>query len=298
MRTRLLESALAKLNLALSVGPPNETGLHPICSWMVTVDFADDLEVTRLADGSISRYAILWHPDALHQPDLDWPVKSDLAVKMHQAIDRYTSQRLPVQMKLQKRIPVGSGLGGGSSDAAAMLRACNTLFDLQLDSSAMRHIAGAVGSDVIFLVEGGSAIVEGTGGTVEQLPCLPDLAAVLVLPGIACHTGDVYRTYDEQGCCELRPNEVRGAPASSEFFNDLAAPAQSIAPSLNTHASAISKLIGRNVHISGSGSTLFLTCDTTLEADAIASAIEEHLGLPTITAQPRYITQPTMESIS
>ena len=122
-------AAPAKLNLALSVGPPNVDRMHPISSWMVTVDLFDDLDVARLPDGSLSRYAIEWHPEARRRTPIDWSISKDLAVRAHLAIERLVGRPLPLQMRLRKRIPVGGGLGGGSSDAAAMIRAVDAIFD-------------------------------------------------------------------------------------------------------------------------------------------------------------------------
>src|SRR4029079_18091135 len=108
----ILEHAPAKLNLALSVGPPDPAtgGGDPIASWMATVDFFDDLTLTRLDEGSLSRYAILWHKDAKRRSEINWSIAKDLAVRAHLALERRTAKRLPVQMKLEKRIPVGGGL--------------------------------------------------------------------------------------------------------------------------------------------------------------------------------------------
>ena len=139
----ILKMAPAKLNLALSVGPPNGQGLHPICSWMVTVDLSDELLVTRLEPDRLSRYAILWHPEAKRQTEIDWSITTDLAVRAHLALEAHVERRLPVQLKLEKRIPVGGGLGGGSSDAATMLLALNELFELGLSSAELAEI-GAV----------------------------------------------------------------------------------------------------------------------------------------------------------
>ncbi len=112
MPETLVSQAPAKLNLALSVGPPAEDGMHPICTWMVAIDLCDELTVTRLEADRLSCYAIIWHEDAKRRSDIDWPITRDLAVRAHLALEQHTNSRLPVQLKLQKRIPVGAGLGG------------------------------------------------------------------------------------------------------------------------------------------------------------------------------------------
>ncbi len=287
MRHTLVEYAPAKLNLALSVGPPDDAfGLHPICSWMVTIDLMDDLHVTRLDDGSISRYAVQWHEDAKRPVDVDWRITDDLAVRAHRALERYTGRRLPVQLRLEKRIPVGGGLGGGSSDAAAMLRACNALFELRLGGDVLRHIASAIGSDIPFLVRGGSAIVSGFGEAVEQQDVPADMHVVLVFPEASCPTGAVYTQFDACGADRLDEAAVRVAVAGGPLFNALAAAAVAEAPELATLQSSIEATAGRPVHVSGSGSTLFLVCDTGLEAGAIATAIESRHDVPTVPARP------------
>ncbi|MDG1838224.1 MAG: hypothetical protein P8I91_05425 [Phycisphaerales bacterium] len=287
MRRTLHEIAPAKLNLALSVGPPDELqGLHPISSWMVTVNLLDDLHVTRLEDGSISRYAIEWHEQACQVSDVDWRIQDDLAVQAHQALERYTAQQLPVQLRMLKRIPVGGGLGGGSSNAAAMLRACNQLFDLNLDDDALRHIAISIGSDVPFLVRGGSAIVSGFGERVDAMESLPDFHAILVLPACACPTAAVYGRFDASGGGMLNEARVRSVIEGASPFNDLAESSLAEAPELHVLASDIGSTVNRDIHVSGSGSTLFVLCDTDLEATAMATAIEEQHAVPAIAVCP------------
>src|SRR6185503_3353032 len=91
--------APAKLNLALSVGPPaGPRGMHPICSWMITVNLFDDLLLTRLEDDRLSRYAILWHPEAKRRTDIDWSITRDLAVRAHLALEQHVDRKLPLQM--------------------------------------------------------------------------------------------------------------------------------------------------------------------------------------------------------
>ena len=201
--------APGKLNLALAVGPPRPDGMHPICSWMVTIDLHDELLVTRLPADWMSRYAILWHADALRPTNINWSITKDLAVRAHEALEREVGRKLPVQLKLEKRIPVGGGLGGGSADAAAMLHAVNALYELGLDGDALAAIGAQVGSDVAFLVYGGSAVVEGLGEQIERHENPPALHVVLVLPDYQCPTAPVYGMFDEDPSPELRGEPVR-----------------------------------------------------------------------------------------
>jgi 4-diphosphocytidyl-2-C-methyl-D-erythritol kinase len=284
--------APAKLNLALSVGPAGEGGMHPICSWMVTIDLCDELTVTRLQEGFFSRYAILWHREAPRRSDIDWPIASDLAVRAHLALEKHVARALPVQLKLEKRIPVGGGLGGGSSNAAAMLRAVNELYQLGLSTDDLIAIAATLGSDVPFFVRGGSAIVEGLGERLAARDSTPLLHAVVAMPAVRCPTGPVYQKFDAMTTPRLDPTAVRALAArdgarldSAAFFNDLAAPAAEIQPALARHRRDLAALAEREAHVAGSGSSLFVVCDDPIHALALADAVTARLGLPAVAVR-------------
>lgn len=277
--------APAKVNLALAVGPPGADGMHPICSWMVTVGLYDDLTVTRLPDDRLSRYAILWHEEARRTSDINWSITRDLAVRAHLALERRVDRSLPVQLKLDKRIPVGGGLGGGSSDAAAMLHAVNALFELGLSLDELTEVAADLGSDVPFLVRGGSAIVSGLGEQLDHHDEAPDLSVVVVLPDAACPTGEVYRRFDEIIADPLRADAVRALPGALQPdapFNDLARPARDVTPALDDVIERVSELAERPAHVSGSGAAIFVLCDDPLHAEYLAREIEARHELPAI----------------
>ena len=281
--------APAKLNLALSVGPPNADGMHPICSWMVTVDLFDELEVRQLPPDRFSRYAILWHADAKRRSDINWSINKDLAVRAHLALEKRLGRRLPVQLKLQKRIPVGGGLGGGSSNAASMLLALNRLFDLDLSVDELAEVAAELGSDVPFLITGGSAIVEGLGEQIQRHETPPELHAVLVFPDESCPTGRVYQLFDDQPDPGLRPEAVHELattkPGPDGMFNDLAAAAIRSAPPLEAALARLSETAERPAHVSGSGSSLFVVCDDPLHAQYLAETVERECDLPAVAVQ-------------
>lgn len=284
--------APAKLNLALSVGPPTITpmgNMHPICSWMVTVNLFDDLVITRLDPGSLSRYAILWHKDAKRRSEINWSISKDLAVRAHLALQKHVRRDLPVQLKLEKRIPVGGGLGGGSSDAAAMLRAVNDLYQLGMSLDELASIGATLGSDVPFLVHGGSAIVSGFGEQLSRHDGTPQVDVVIAFPEASCPTARVYGLFDELGAASLRTEVVmsmasNGRVAFDAPFNDLATAAVLVAPELEDHLANLAKLAQRPAHVSGSGSSLFVLCDDAVHAEALAAAVEKDLGLPAVAA--------------
>lgn len=285
-------SARAKINLVLAVDAPRPDGMHPICSWMARIDLADELTVTRLEDDRLSRYAILWHDDAPVKSPIDWSIIRDLAVRAHLLLEHETGRTLPVQMRLDKRIPVGGGLGGGSADAAAMLEAIDELFDLGIDPQRLTELALKLGSDVAFFLGAHSAgVVGGLGDKIEPTGC-PSSALVLILPGFGCPTGAVYRAFDESPRAVWRPDEVRqmarSARVESErLFNDLADAAERVAPRLATVRARAAEIAQREVHITGSGSTMFIVCPEGMQyaedlADDLSTSLakgnEDELG--------------------
>jgi 4-diphosphocytidyl-2-C-methyl-D-erythritol kinase len=311
MRPQLLRLAPAKLNLALAVGKADASGgtgggFHPICSWMVTIDLYDELLLTRLEDDRLSRYAILWHEEAKRRSDIDWSITSDLTVRAHLALEKRAGRRLPVQMKLEKRIPVGGGLGGGSADAAAMLLAVNELFDLGLPLEDLAEAGGEVGSDVPFFIYGGSAIVRGHGQSITRHEQPPAIHAAVVFPDVQCATGRVYRLFDELhagGAAPLREDAVlrlaaghgrRPAMRPDAMFNDLTRAAIRAAPELEGHLARIGALAERPAHITGSGSAMFVLCDDSMHAEHLAAAIEREAGLPAVAVKS--VTAPVATS--
>jgi len=297
MSSVVLSLSPAKVNLALSVGPAGDGGFHGIASWMVTTALADELEVKRLPADRPSRFSIDWHEDARRRTDIDWPIRKDLAVRAHALLEQKLGGALPIQLRLRKRIPVGGGLGGGSSNAAAMLRALDALFDLRLRAEYLEAISRELGSDVPFLVRGGSALVEGTGERLTRV-AMPLVHLVLVFPSVVCPTGPVYHAFDR-----LRPDarldgpRVRalvdagdlGAIRPDMPFNDLADAACEVAPALCELRARAEKIAQSPVHVSGSGSTLFIVCDSPIHAEALAGAIEMQCGVPAIAT----VTAPT-----
>lgn len=266
---RVIEaSAHAKLNLALAVGPPlgagdPHAGMHPICSWMHALELADDIRIERLEPGRPSTFESAWADG----PPVDWDRDRDLAWRAHAALEASAGRALPVSIQITKRTPAGGGLGGGSSDGAAVLLALDELFDLGLAERDLREIARTLGSDVPFFVDVPSwrerrpprpAIVSGLGDTIERLDRRDD-PVTLVCPPFGCSTGEVYRAFDAAPSERVETARVRAlaaAPTLDGCFNDLAASACRVEPRLRDVLDAL-KSAG-NPHVSGSGSTVFL----------------------------------------
>ena len=195
--------AYAKLNLMLSVGPPlppgaSHAGYHPIASWFACVSLWDDVQVA-VRDGGACEIA--WAPDAPRPTPINWPTEKDLAVRAHRALEAHVGRALPADLVVRKRIPVGGGLGGGSSDAAAALLALREAFALDLSDEDLSAIGATLGSDVVYFLDAVAAVprpafVEGLGEHIERTSARR-AQIVLVVPEFGCATGPVYRAFDE-----------------------------------------------------------------------------------------------------
>lgn len=292
--------AHAKINLALAVGaarPPR--GYHPICSWFAPIDLHDSLTLSRLEPGEGSRYAVEWAPGAARPSAIDWPTEKDLAVRAHALLEAETGP-LPLEMRLSKRIPAGGGLGGGSSDAAAALIGINRLFGLGLSPERLRELSVSLGSDVAFFIDdeagaesarnGGGvvrpALVTGFGQTLRRVGRAAG-DVLLIFPPFGCATGAVYRAFDEAPPAG-EPDAPRiealvaaslaaGRIDAAALFNDLLAPARRAEPPLGElmdRLDTVARARGGRVHMTGSGSTLFVLLAEGDAGDALAAELQ------------------------
>jgi 4-diphosphocytidyl-2-C-methyl-D-erythritol kinase len=248
----ITERAFAKLNLVLHVGPPSG-GMHPLCSLFASVELADDLEVRELPAGAA---------DAVICPGVAGENLAARALRLIRV--RLGGELAPLEVRIEKRIPVAAGLGGGSADAAAALRAANAIAGEPLAAGDLRVIASALGSDVPSQVEPRHALVTGTGEQVEPLE-LPALAVVLVPQARGLRAGEVYAELDRlRGWREhldpeaLRRLAGRGPEAlAAAAENDLGAAAISLRPDLAGPLDALRSAGALGAGVSGSGPTCF-----------------------------------------
>lgn len=130
------------------------SGFHRIATWMACVGLHDDVTITRKAEGDFSTFSTGWASDASRPTPIDWSLTHDLACRAHGALEKKVGRLLPADVSVTKRIPVGGGFGGGSSDAATTLILLNEMFELGLTPEALRPIAFSLGSDVAFFIDG------------------------------------------------------------------------------------------------------------------------------------------------
>ncbi|HEY1922348.1 MAG TPA: 4-(cytidine 5'-diphospho)-2-C-methyl-D-erythritol kinase [Tepidisphaeraceae bacterium] len=269
----------AKINLHLRIGPPAADGFHPLLSWMCTVGLHDTIEMENAREPGIRLKC--------DRPDV--PVDgSNLIVR---AADAIRNPQMGADITLQKRIPMGGGLGGGSSNAAFALLGLNKLWGLDRSKEQLAKVGAKLGSDIVFFLHGPSSICEGRGERVMPIGRPAPKFAVLIFPKLSMSTPAVYRRFDEMklgshGDVEKHPDwqTWRQLPAT-EFLpllvNDLEAPAFSLCPELGQLRQQVENQIGQIVRMSGSGSTLFTLADN---ADA-AKALSERIRQPGITVE-------------
>ena len=262
------ERAPAKINLLLHVGPRRADGLHELCSLVVTVDLADELTIAETGG-----------EDAVYCPGVDEPNLCRRALAAFRAAVGATAPP-SFEVRVEKRIPVAAGLGGGSADAAAVLRAANELSGRPLDEDALRRVAAGVGADVPSQVRPGSALVRGAGEIVEELP-LPRLALVLASHDAGLSTADVYREADRIGATRERldPEAVRALAGrgagelAASLENDLQAAALSLRPEAGEQIAALERAGAMAALVTGSGPTAFGVFDEESAARAAAARV-------------------------
>lgn len=183
--------ANAKLNLYLDITGKRSDGYHTLRTVMQTIDLYDELEFF-LSDGT--GIEIFCDVSGISSG------RDNLVYKGITAMMNYCSfaPGCKITVNLKKHIPSGAGMGGGSSDCAAAIIAVNELFHLGLSSDEMRTAAAMCGADVPFLIEGGTALCEGTGEQISPLEPVKDIWFAVVKPDDFISTPSAYRLYDEK----------------------------------------------------------------------------------------------------
>ncbi len=267
----LHEQAPAKLNLVLHVGRPRPDGLHPLCSLFASIDLADAVEA-EVADGAA---------DSVDCPGVEG---RNLATDAIEEFRRRAAPALPpLAVRIDKRIPVAAGLGGGSADAAAVLRIANRVAGDPADAAALREMAASLGSDVPSQIHPGHALVQGVGEIVEAVS-LPPLPAVLVPDAQGLSTAAVYAEFDRLGGGRERldPEPIRelarqavGSPdrLANALQNDLQPAALSLRPELARSLERLSAAGALGAAVTGSGPTCFALFSEQAAAAEAAAAI-------------------------
>lgn len=191
-------SASAKVNLWLRAGARGADGYHPIDTLFCALDLADEVGVRLRPEHTSPALRPAFAAPLSKLPDMG-PSAANLAVRAATAFARRAGDGAGVEIRLTKRIPAGAGLGGGSSDAAAVLRTLARLYPGRLDRDELLGIAAELGSDVAFFAsEWPLAAGTGRGERLRRLPPLPSRLVVLALPPFGVSTADAYAWLDRE----------------------------------------------------------------------------------------------------
>jgi 4-diphosphocytidyl-2-C-methyl-D-erythritol kinase len=262
-------SAPAKVNLSLRILGQRPDGYHDIETLIAPLDLADEIEITS-APG-----------DEVHLTSNDPTIPVDernLAVRAVLAFNEHVGIRSAIQIYLQKRIPHGAGLGGGSSDAATVLLALNELHGTNLPLPTLESLAATIGSDVPFFVRRQPAWARGRGEILEPATLRGSLPLVLIKPPFGIETPWAYQAYAESKAYPGAPTDPQTL-GDLTLVNDLERPAFQkflLLPVIKTW------LLGqpetRAALMSGSGSTLFAIANSETAATALADNARHHFG--------------------
>ena len=196
----LYEGAYAKVNLTLDVLDKREDGYHDLKSVMQTLSIRDDIEIDV---GTGKPWKLLCSKEGIptDERNLAWK-----AAKVY--CDALNKDPNGLEIRITKRIPSGAGMGGGSADAAAVLRALNRHYGDPLSIFALAELGAQVGSDVPFCTLCGTAMVEGRGERLRKLPDMPDCIFVVVKPEFSVSTPELYKKIDEVAIAKRPDNQA------------------------------------------------------------------------------------------
>lgn len=254
----------AKLNLFLEILGKRPDGYHELSTVMVPVGIYDTLTLTPAKKFTLE-------VDGPPLPGMNTVEKAYKAVA--------ATRKIPgVRARLVKGVPAGSGMGGGSSDAAAMIEGLDRLFDLGLDRHA---IAASIGSDVNFFLERGPALCTGRGEKVAPIPSGPPLHAVILWPGFALSTAAVYGrvrqflTKTPVPVIDFLNSFGREGPGGLQkvLFNRLESAAFALHPELDALRCRLGGMLPHGARMTGSGSALYGLCSSRAEAARLAKRV-------------------------
>ncbi|MFQ5806633.1 MAG: 4-(cytidine 5'-diphospho)-2-C-methyl-D-erythritol kinase [Phycisphaerae bacterium] len=274
----MTRSAPAKINLTLRVGDLRPDGFHEIESLVARVGLCDTITISPRDDG---RFTLACDDPSIPCDD------ANLALRAARRLSEAVGVRdRGVHITLQKRIPGGAGLGGGSSDAATVLMLLNDLWEIGLPAAELERIGAEIGSDVPLFFHTPLCVVRGRGERAEDLSRSLTGWAVLILPAIHSTTRDVYAAWDPSRAYSSRPalddilkHADRAETLMPHLFNDLEALAFAINPQLAKLAERLIRLADGPVRMTGSGSALFRLLGDAATAEAFGDRVHAELNV-------------------
>ena len=283
----LILPAYAKLNLTLDIIGRRPDGYHEIDSVMQTISLHDLIWVERTDCRVFDVVGTLIDGE-------------NLVLKAARELEGRVSRNLPFTIRLFKRIPIGAGLGGGSADAAAFLKAANLLYDLKLAAGELIEVATAVGQDVPFLLSGGTGRATGLGSIVARLPAVPSSWRFLVIcPPVEISTRAVYEAVDgseptahrtptlvrvlEKGMTTPHPDPPPQG-GREMFGNDLEPASRRLFPALDQAIERLRAAVP-GMTMTGTGAAFFAVFQNHRHAEPALAAVRQ-LGFPAWLCRP------------
>jgi 4-diphosphocytidyl-2-C-methyl-D-erythritol kinase len=275
-------TAPAKVNLTLEVLRKRKDGFHEIRSVLQTIDLYDTLYIEP-GEGVTFKCDIE-----------DWSPEKSLLSKAVNLMQETTGCKKGAAIRIEKRVPLMSGLGGDSSDAAALLKGMNDFWDLELTEENLAGLAAQLGSDVVFFLSGGTALASGRGEIIKPLPPAGKFWLVLVVPDLPLETGKTSRMY-----AALKPSHFSDGSITGKLVDDLKKskpfrPARLFNTFENIafedfnlkhiYIDPLIKMGALHVHLAGSGPAVFsLFMDKTRAEDIYRKCINQ--GMKALLAQ-------------
>lgn len=273
MMDRIRLRAFAKVNYALEVRGVRPDGYHEISTVMQSISLADEVEIEHAERG----FELVVGPEGVEVG----PPEENTVYKAWAWMSERVGEELPVRVRLNKKIPAGAGLGGGSADAAAALVGFNKLFRLGLSDAELRKGGLLVGADVPFCIGGGTALGEGIGEILSSLPAPPQHHLVVVKPAAGAETARIYGAYDE------RPGESSPSVApviealwagdvdalARSLGNDLAPVTEGLVPEVRVLEEQLLRAGALGAAMSGTGTAVYGIFASEVEARAATDGL-------------------------
>ena len=241
----------AKLNLFLHIIGRRPDGYHLLQSVFQLIDWCDTITLTAIPENEVRRI----------NPISGVPPEQDLVVRAAKLLKEFCKFDSGVEIELQKEIPMGAGLGGGSSDAATTLIGLNVLWNLQLDKATLSKLGLQLGADVPFFIHGQNAFVEGIGEKIQGLE-LENRDFLVIFPKQGITTSSIFQDPGlTRGHAQITIDGFLASPWS-DLSNDCQAVAVRICPEVKQALDWISQAVsGSEPRMSGSGSSVFAVLD-------------------------------------
>ncbi|MCO7127725.1 4-(cytidine 5'-diphospho)-2-C-methyl-D-erythritol kinase [Sporolactobacillus shoreicorticis] len=252
---KILEKAPAKINLSLDVLGNRNDGYHEVKMVMTSIDLADRVEC-----GDLHENRITVRTSAPYVPEDERNFAYQAAKYIKECYDIHRG----VEIMIKKNIPVAAGLAGGSTDAAATIRALDKLWHIGMSYKEMQQISAKIGSDVAFCIKGGTALATGRGERIMPLMSLPPCWVVLVKPNVSVSTAQIYKDLDSQPIIHPDVDAMIRAIEKEDFQTICGLLGNSLEPVTMRRVADIAKIkdhmkaIGaEGILMSGSGPTVF-----------------------------------------